>query len=50
MRSSIAESIMETVSDLNTSGIVDSVTMKNIGSLCNPDTHDSTPENIVPIR
>ncbi len=50
MRSSIADSIMGTISDLNQSGIVDDITMKNIGNLCIPDVHDYTPENIVSIR
>jgi putative transcriptional regulator len=50
MRSSIAKSITETVSDLNKSGIVDDITMKNINSLCIPDVHDYTPESIISIR
>lgn len=50
MRSSIAESIMGTISDLNKSGIVDEITMKNIETLCVPDVHDYTPENIVSLR
>ncbi|VGO17790.1 Antitoxin HigA-2 [Pontiella desulfatans] len=50
MRSSIAKSITETVSDLNKSGIVDEITMKNINSLCIPDVHDYPPEKIISIR
>lgn len=50
MRNTIAQSITETVSDLNKSGIIDEVTMKNINSLCIPDVHDYTPENIISIR
>jgi hypothetical protein len=34
MRESISESIISTVRDLNKSGLVDEVTMKNIESLC----------------
>ncbi len=50
MRKSIVESIQETVADLNRSGIVDDITMKNIETLCLPEVRDYTPENIVPIR
>jgi putative transcriptional regulator len=50
MRSSIANSITQTVSDLNKSGIVDDITMKNIETLCIPDIHDYPPEKIVSIR
>ncbi len=50
MRSSISKSIMGTISDLNNSGIVDDITMKNIETLCIPDVHDYSPENIVSIR
>jgi len=50
MRSSIADSITKTVADLNKSGIVDDITMKNIGSLCIPNVHDYTPASIASIR
>ena len=50
MRNSISKSIMETIFDLNSSGIVDNITMNNIKNLCIPDVHDYTPENIVSIR
>lgn len=41
---------MGTVTDLNRSGIVDDITMKNIETLCVPEVPDYTPENIVTIR
>ncbi len=50
MRSSIAKSITETVADLNKSGVVDEITMKNINTLCIPDVHDYSPEKIISIR
>lgn len=50
MKKSIAESIMSTVSDLNRSGLVDDITMRNIGQLCFPDVHEYSPEQIVSIR
>lgn len=50
MRKSIAESITSTVNDLNKSGLVDEITMKNIGNLCLPDVKEYTPEKIVSIR
>lgn len=50
MRKSITESITNTVSDLNKSGIVDDITMKNIEALCIPEVHDYSPEKIVAIR
>lgn len=50
MRDSLAKSITGTVSDLNKSGIVDDITMKNIETLCIPDVHDYTPEKIISIR
>ncbi len=50
MRQSIADSITKTVSDLNRSGIVDEITMKNIETLCIPEVHDYPPEKIVSIR
>lgn len=50
MRQSIAKSITKTVSDLNKSGIIDEITMKNIETLCIPEVHDYPPEKIVSIR
>jgi putative transcriptional regulator len=50
MRKSIAESIMNTVSDLNRSGLVDDITMRNIEQLCLPDVQEYSPEKIVSIR
>jgi putative transcriptional regulator len=50
MRESIAKSITSTVKDLNKSGLVDDITMKNIENLCLPDIHEYSPEKIVSIR
>ena len=50
MRNTIAESIVNTVNDLNNSGIIDEITMKNIQRLCLPEVKEYTPENIVSIR
>ncbi len=50
MRNSIVKSITETVADLNKSGLVDEITMKNINTLCIPDIHDYSPEKIISIR
>ena len=50
MRETIAESIISTVKDLNKSGIIDEITMKNIKNLCIVDVKQYTPENIVSIR
>ncbi|MCJ8268068.1 MAG: hypothetical protein MJK04_01570 [Psychrosphaera sp.] len=44
MRESISESIISTVSDLNKSGLVDEVTMKNIQSLCLPEIQEYLPQ------
>ncbi|MEX2606367.1 MAG: helix-turn-helix domain-containing protein [Kiritimatiellia bacterium] len=44
------ESIQNTVADLNKSGIVDDITMKNIETLCLPEVHDYSPESIVSLR
>ncbi len=41
MRNSIAESITLTLKDLNRSGIVDDITLKNIEKLCLPDQFKS---------
>ncbi len=50
MRSSIAESITSTVKDLQKSGLVDEITMKNIQSLCIPAVKEYKPEKIVSLR
>ena len=50
MRSSIAESINNTVKDLKKSGLVDEITMKNIQSLCVPEVKEYKPEKIVSLR
>jgi len=50
MRKSIAESVTNTVKDLCKSGLVDTITMKNIEKLCIPEVQDYTPEKIVFIR
>ncbi len=50
MRETIDESIISTVKDLNKSGIIDEITMKNIKNLCIVDVKQYTPENIVSIR
>lgn len=50
MRESIADSITSVVQDLNKSGLVDDITMKNIENLCLPDIPEYSPEKIVLIR
>ena len=50
MRKSIAESIISTVKDLNRSGVVDDITLKNIQKLCLPEIKDYTPAKIISIR
>lgn len=50
MRKSIAESITSTIKDLNRSGLVDDITMKNIENLCLPDIQEYSPEKIISIR
>ncbi len=50
MRKSIAKSIKNTLNDLNKSGLVDDITMKNIENLCLPDIKDYSPKKIVTIR
>ncbi len=50
MRNSIAESITLTLQDLNKSGIVDDITLKNIEKLCLPEIKDYSPKNIISIR
>ncbi len=44
MRNSIAESITSTVRDLNKSGLVDDITMKNIEKLCLPKIKEYSPD------
>ncbi|CAK8712858.1 Antitoxin HigA-2 [Candidatus Electronema aureum] len=41
---------MNTVSDLNRSGLVDDITMRNIEQLCLPNVQEYSPEQIVSIR
>ena len=50
MRNSIAKSIIHTIKDLNKSGLVDEITMKNIEKLCLPEVKEYSPEQIVSIR
>jgi len=50
MRKSVAESIMNTVSDLNRSGLIDDITMRNIEQLCLPNVQEYSPDQIVSIR
>lgn len=50
MRQSIVDSITKTVQDLNRSGLVDEITMKNIEKLCLPEIKEFTPQEIISIR
>ena len=50
MRKSIAKSINKTINDLNKSGLVDDITMKNIEKLCLSEIQEFSPEKIVTIR
>ena len=50
MRKSIAESIISTVKDLNKSGLLDEITMKDIENLCLPEIQEYYPEKIINIR
>jgi putative transcriptional regulator len=50
MRESIVNSITSTIKDLNKSGLVDDITMRNIENLCLPEVQEYTPEKIVSIR
>ena len=50
MRDSVAKSITNTVIDLNKSGLVDDITMKNIENLCLPEVQEYSPEKIISIR
>lgn len=46
MRKTISDSILNTVKDLNKSGLVDNITMRNIENLCIPEVKDYSPEKI----
>ncbi len=50
MRESIVKSITNAVRDLNKSGLVDDITMRNIENLCLPEVQEYSPEKIVSIR
>ena len=50
MSNSIAESVTSTIKDLNKSGLVDDITMRNIEKLCLPEVKEYYPEQIVSIR
>jgi len=50
MRKSVAKSISKTITDLNKSGLVDDITMKNIENLCLPEIQEYSPQKIVTIR
>lgn len=50
MRKSIAKSISKTVNDLNKSGLIDDITMKNIENLCLPEIKEYSPQKIATIR
>lgn len=50
MRRSIAKSITDTIKDLNRSGLVNDITMRNIENLCLPEIQEYTPEKIASIR
>jgi len=50
MRESIPKSITNTAKDLNKSGLIDDITMRNIQNLCLPEVQEYSPEKIVSIR
>ena len=50
MRDSIVQSITNTIKDLNKSGLVDDITMRNIENLCLPEIQEYSPEKIASIR
>jgi putative transcriptional regulator len=50
MENSILNSINSTITDLNKSGVVDNVTMRNIKSLCIPEVKEYSPSKIVALR
>ena len=50
MRKTIVRSITNTVKDLNRSGVVDDITMRNIENLCLPEIKEYSPEKIADLR
>ena len=50
MRECIVKSITGTIKDLNKSGLVDDITMRNIENLCLPEIQEYSPEKIASIR
>ena len=50
MRKTVIDSITNTIQDLNKSGLVDDITMKNIEKLCIPEVKEFTPQHIISIR
>ncbi len=50
MRKYVVASIVNTINDLNQSGLVDEITMKNIEQLCFPDVQEYSPAQIVSLR
>lgn len=50
MRKTIKNSIMATVNDLHEIGVVDTITMRNLETLCLPELPEYTPEKISAIR
>jgi len=50
MRDAIVKSITDTIKDLNKSGLVDDITMRNIENLCLPEIQEYSPEKIASIR
>lgn len=50
MRKSMSDSITKTVRDLNKSGLVDDITLRNIEKLCLPEIKDYSPTKITEIR
>lgn len=50
MRKSIIDSITSTVKDLNKSGVVDDITMRNIDNLCIPEVNEFSPKKITFLR
>lgn len=50
MRQSVSDSVIGTVQDLYSSGLVDETTLKNIKNLCIPEIREYSPKSIVKIR
>jgi putative transcriptional regulator len=50
MKKSIADSITSTIQDLNKSGLVNDITLRNIERLCLPEIKEYSPEKIAKIR